>query len=92
MHRIEKNILHNANKNKERRELKNKRLKKAEDQGMSVYLACACAEGLCEGGNATEEQIIQAWQYLHDTGVGYKLPGWYGRTLTNLIHEKIIKE
>jgi len=92
MHRIEKNILHNAKKNKELRELKNKRIKSAEDQGMSVYLACACAEGFCEGANATEEQILQAWQYLHDTGIGYKLQGWYGRTLTNLIQEQIILE
>tara|TARA_R110000751_G_scaffold285498_1_gene389822 strand:+ start:224 stop:412 length:189 start_codon:yes stop_codon:yes gene_type:complete len=58
---------------------------------MTTYLACAIAEGFCEGENATEEQQIEAWQYLHDTKIGYNLQGFYGRTLTGLIENGIIK-
>jgi len=54
---------------------------------MTDYLACAIAEGFCEGENATEEQQIEAWQYLHDTRIAYSLQGWYGRTATKLIEE-----
>ena len=37
------------------------------------------------------EQLIQAWQQLHDTGLAYQLQGWFGRTAQNLIAEGIIK-
>ena len=57
---------------------------------MTTYLACAIAEGFCEGEGATEKQQIEAWQYLHDTGHAYKLQGWYGRTARDLIAEGII--
>ena len=59
---------------------------------MTDYLACAIAEGFCEGENATEEQQIEAWQYLHDTRLAYSLQGWYGRTATTLIEERIINK
>jgi hypothetical protein len=58
---------------------------------MTTYLACAIAEGFCEGENATEEQQIEAWQYLHDTKIGYNLQGFYGRTLVNLLKNGMIK-
>lgn len=58
---------------------------------MTNYLACAIAEGFCEGEGATREQQVEAWQYLHDTGLAYSLQGWYGRTATQLIEEGIIK-
>ena len=58
---------------------------------MTLYLACAIAEGFCEGEGATEEEQIEAWQYLHDTGKAYTLQGWYGRTAANLLAEGIIK-
>ena len=59
---------------------------------MTVYLACGIAEGFCEGEGATEEQQIEAWQYLHDTGHAYKLQGWYGRTAHDLIEAGIINK
>ena len=59
---------------------------------MTPYLASAIAEGFCEGENATREQQIVAWQYLHDTGLAYSLQGWYGRTATALIEEGIIND
>ena len=51
------------------------------------YQAVGLAEGFEEG---TEEQIIEAWQHLHDTGLAYKLQGWFGRTAQSLIQEGVI--
>jgi|TARA_R110000824_G_scaffold283957_4_gene472284 hypothetical protein len=53
------------------------------------YQAVGLAEGFEEG---TEEQIIKAWQHLHDTGLAYKLQGWFGRQARYLINEGIINE
>jgi hypothetical protein len=58
---------------------------------MTPYLASAIAEGFCEGENATREQQIEAWQYLHDTGLAYSLQGWYGRTAKDLLDQGIIQ-
>ena len=49
---------------------------------MTNYLATGLAEGFEEG---TEKEIIAAWQYLHDTGLAYKLQGWFGRTAQSLL-------
>ena len=54
------------------------------------YTATGLAEGFVEA--ESEEQIIEAWQYLHDTGHAYKLQGWYGRTARDLIEAGIINE
>lgn len=59
---------------------------------MTDYLAVAIAEGFCEGENATREEKIEAWQYLHDTKLAYKLQGWFGRTARELIAEGVIKD
>jgi hypothetical protein len=59
---------------------------------MTPYLASAIAEGFCEGENATREQQIEAWQYLHDTGLAYSLQGWYGRTAEDLLDQGIIQD
>lgn len=58
---------------------------------LTPYLASAYAEGFCEGEGATEDQQRDAWQYLHDTGIGYQLQGWYSRQLHSLLERKIIK-
>ena len=57
---------------------------------MDNYTAVGLAEGFIEA--ESEEQIIEAWQYLHDTGLAYRLQGWFGRTARNLINEGIIYE
>ena len=46
------------------------------------YQAVGLAEGWIEG---TEDQILNAWQHLHDTGLAYKLQGWFGRTAQSLL-------
>ena len=56
---------------------------------MTDYQAVGLAEGFEEG---TSEQIIKAWQHLHDTGLAYKLQGWFGRQARYLINEGIINE
>ena len=57
---------------------------------LDTYTACGLAEGFIEADS--EEQVIEAWQYLHDTGVAYSLQGWFGRTARHLIDSGIIQE
>ena len=47
-----------------------------EKEKMTLYLACARAEGFCEGEGATEEEQIEAWQWLVNKGHVWKLQGW----------------
>jgi hypothetical protein len=53
------------------------------------YLAIGLAEGFEQG---TKQEIIAAWQYLYDTGLAYKLQGWFGRTVNDLIEQGIINK
>jgi len=55
---------------------------------MDNYQAVGIAEGFIECDS--EEQVIAAWQHLHDTGLGYQLQGFFGRTLQQLLDEGII--
>lgn len=50
------------------------------------------AVGLAEGWIHTEDEdeVIDAWQYLHDTELAYKLQGWFGRTARNLLDAGVI--
>jgi hypothetical protein len=51
------------------------------------------AVGLAEGFEAgTEEEVIEAWQYLVDTGLAWTLQGWFGRTAADLIEAGVINE
>ena len=56
---------------------------------MTKYEAVGLAEGFIEG---TEEEVINAWQYLLDSGMVWTLQGWFGRAAKTLIEEGIIKE
>jgi len=49
---------------------------------MNDYEAIGLAEGFIEG---SEKEIMEAWQYLHTTGLAYKLQGWFGRTAQDLL-------
>lgn len=57
---------------------------------MDSYQAIGIAEGFVEADS--EEQVLEAWQYLHDTRIGYGLQGFFGRTLCNLLDEGLIHE
>lgn len=57
---------------------------------MTGYLACAIAEGFCEGEGATEKMQVTAWQWLHDTKRAYSLQGWYGRNAQSLLENGVI--
>jgi hypothetical protein len=55
---------------------------------MNDYLAVGIAEGFEDA--ESEEQVIEAWQHLHDTGLAYRLQGWFGRTAQQLIAQGVI--
>ena len=57
---------------------------------MDTFTAVGLAEGFIEADS--EQQIIDAWQTLHDTGLAYKLQGFFGRTAQNLIAQGVISE
>ena len=42
-----------------------------------------------EFGAESYEEMVEAWQYLIDTGIVWKLQGSYGRTAAQLIEEGI---
>ena len=50
---------------------------------MSDMKAIDIAEGFIEP--ESEEQFIAAWQHLIDTGLCWRLQGWFGRTAARMI-------
>lgn len=56
---------------------------------MDNFTAIGLAEGFVKAEN--KEQVIEAWQHLHDTGLAYQLQGWFGRTAESLLEQGIIK-
>jgi len=56
---------------------------------LDSYTAAGLAEGFIDGSN---EERTSAWQWLHDTGIGYKLQGFFGRTLEEMLLNKIIQK
>jgi hypothetical protein len=52
--------------------------------------ATGIAEGFIEA--ESEEQVVAAWQYLHDTRLGYSLQGFFGRSLTSMLEQGVIVE
>jgi hypothetical protein len=56
---------------------------------MTDYQAIGIAEGFEEA--ESEEQVIEAWQQLIDTGLAWRLQGWFGRTAMKLIEAGVCR-
>ncbi len=54
---------------------------------MNTFTATMIAEGVYEPEN--EEQLINAWQTLIDTGLAWELQGFFERTAKHLIEQGI---
>lgn len=54
---------------------------------MNDYQAVGLAEGFIEG---SDEEQLEAWQYLVDTGLAWRLQGWFGRTAKAMLDAGII--
>jgi len=61
-----------------------------ERPAMTDYLATGIAEGFEEAQD--DDHVIEAWQYLHDTGLAYRLQGWFGRTAQDLLEQGVIQQ
>ena len=51
---------------------------------MDTFTACMIIEGVEE---AEDYEILEAWQYLIDTGTAWSMQGSYGRMAARLIEE-----
>jgi hypothetical protein len=54
---------------------------------MDSFTAVGIAEGFIEADS--QEQVIEAWQTLIDSGLCWQLQGWFGRTAASLIDQGI---
>ena len=54
------------------------------EHAMNPQLAIQICEQLV---TAEHDEEVEAWQYLIDTGLAWKLQGWYGRTAHRLIND-----
>ena len=57
---------------------------------MNIFDATMIAEGVDEV--ETEEEYLEAWQLLVNTGTCWQLQGWFGRTAMQLIEAGHIHE
>lgn len=55
-----------------------------EEYSFTPMTACAIVE---QEVMADEFEETAAWQYLIDTGLAWRLQGWYGRTAKRLIDD-----
>ena len=55
---------------------------------MNNFDAIGIAEGFIEP--ESEEQVIEAWQHLVDTGLAWQMQGSFGRMATAMIEEGVI--
>jgi hypothetical protein len=57
---------------------------------MSNYNAVGIAEGFIEA--ESEDQVIEAWQHLVNTGLAWTLQGFFGRMANQLIESGVINQ
>ena len=68
--------------------LKKSILEKTNTRGKNMTPSDAI--GIAEGYiDASEKQIVEAWQFLIDTGICWQLQGWFGRSAMHLLEEGI---
>ncbi len=54
---------------------------------MDTFTAVGIAEGFIDP--ESQDQAIEAWQTLIDTGLAWRLQGWFGRTARALIEQGV---
>lgn len=57
---------------------------------MDNYTAIGVAEGFVEA--ESEEQVVEAWQYILDKGLIHQLQGWFGRTARQYVKNGVIED
>ena len=68
--------------------IKPKQNQNESESDMDNYTATGLAEGFIEA--ESEEQVLEAWQHLVDTGLAWQLQGFFGRTAASLIEQGYI--
>lgn len=58
---------------------------------MNAYEACSIVEGF-SGRQHREQEVLAAWQYLVDSGLAWRLQGFYGRTAHALIAQGLLQK
>jgi len=58
---------------------------------LTAYQACEIAEGFDESKKYSKDQQLTAWQYIYDRSIWKHLQGWYGRTVTDLLENGLIR-
>ncbi len=55
---------------------------------MTPSQAVSIAEGFEPA--ESEKQMLDAWQYLVDSGLAWRLQGWFGRTAMDMIERGLV--